>query len=102
MSLPAFHNAVYAVCDVNTIVQTEDGTRLAAIRCGQVCFVSRAPTAPSSVIAGLVPAISLREDRRCPMKRDGRDKPGHDNGTRLRTYSRNRSANSTSVLRYTS
>src|SRR5690349_9711317 len=31
-----------------------------------------------NVIAGLVPAISLREARLCPLNRDGRDKPGHD------------------------
>jgi hypothetical protein len=31
-----------------------------------------------SVIAGLVPAISLRSARPCTAKRDGRDKPGHD------------------------
>jgi len=30
------------------------------------------------VIAGLVPAIPIRVARLCPHKRDGRDKPGHD------------------------
>src|ERR1700674_1219202 len=33
---------------------------------------------PSTVIAGLGPAISLRDAMPCPMNRDGRDKPGHD------------------------
>ena len=30
------------------------------------------------VITGLVPVISLRKARPCPMNWDGRDKPGHD------------------------
>src|SRR5437868_3907893 len=30
------------------------------------------------VIAGLVPAISIRVARRCPNNRDDRAKPGHD------------------------
>ena len=34
------------------------------------------------VIAGLVPAISLRMARAAPMNRDGRDKPGH-NGSEI-------------------
>ncbi len=33
-------------------------------------------------MAGLVPAISLR-DARCPPKRDHRDKPGDDSVLRL-------------------
>ena len=33
---------------------------------------------PISVIAGLVPAISIRKARLCRLHRDGRDKPGHD------------------------
>ena len=32
----------------------------------------------SVVVAGLVPAISLREAQPCQMNRDGRDKPDHD------------------------
>jgi hypothetical protein len=34
----------------------------------------------SLVMAGLVPAISLRAVRHCEPKRDHRDKPGDDNG----------------------
>ena len=30
------------------------------------------------VMAGLVPAISIRKAKPCPTKRDARDKPGHD------------------------
>jgi len=30
------------------------------------------------VIAGLVPSIPIREAQQCLPKRDGRDKPGHD------------------------
>jgi hypothetical protein len=33
---------------------------------------------PPVVIAGLVPAISLRKAMPCHPDRDGRDKPGHD------------------------
>src|SRR5262245_48639746 len=33
---------------------------------------------PEVVIAGLVPAISFRQAGPCRTKRDGRDKPGHD------------------------
>ena len=32
------------------------------------------------VMAGLVPAISIRDARGCPSKRDARDKRGHDVG----------------------
>jgi hypothetical protein len=32
----------------------------------------------SLVIAGLVPAIPIREAQPCHFNRDGRDKPGHD------------------------
>jgi hypothetical protein len=32
----------------------------------------------SFVIAGLVPAIPIREAQPCLPKRDARDKPGHD------------------------
>jgi len=30
------------------------------------------------VMPGLVPGISIAVARPCPVKRDGRDKPGHD------------------------
>ncbi|MGB7716709.1 MAG: hypothetical protein WBL81_17345, partial [Pseudolabrys sp.] len=33
----------------------------------------------SAVIAGHVPAIPIIRARHCRPKRDGRDKPGHDN-----------------------
>jgi hypothetical protein len=35
---------------------------------------------PSYVITGLVPVIPLRLAMSCVPKRDGRDKPGHDQG----------------------
>ncbi len=34
----------------------------------------------SSVMAGLVPAISIQSAQRCHIHRDARDKPGHDGG----------------------
>jgi hypothetical protein len=39
---------------------------------------------PSFVITGLVPVISLRSAIPCLLKRDGRDKPGHDDKNRKR------------------
>jgi hypothetical protein len=37
-----------------------------------------------SVMPGLVPGISIQSARRCHWERDGRDKPGHDAGEKLR------------------
>jgi hypothetical protein len=37
-------------------------------------------TTPQLVMAGLVPAISLRKARPCNPYRDRRDKPGDDDG----------------------
>src|SRR5690242_6249484 len=67
-------------------------------RCTRQCWSGRVHTAPtdipenryyanacfdqfaslSVVIAGLVPAIPIRRAQSCLPKRDGRDKPGHD------------------------
>jgi hypothetical protein len=47
-----------------------------------------------------VPGISLRRARPCLPKRDGRDKPGHDNMNGAKQpYSRSFCENSTMVLR---
>jgi len=41
------------------------------------------PSRSLLVITGLVPVIPLTSARPCPLKRDGRDKPGHDKMNRF-------------------